>query len=74
MIKSPRKKSEELGDGLSFVNVLKRSFSSLFGTESGLKDWLNQQSKDFELQLNTQLRDKLHAGHYRCGRQYPANG
>ncbi|HRG65987.1 MAG TPA: GTP-binding protein, partial [Saprospiraceae bacterium] len=39
-----------------------RSFSSLFGTESGLKDWLNQQSKDFELQLNTQLRDKLHAG------------
>ncbi|HMS98572.1 MAG TPA: dynamin family protein [Saprospiraceae bacterium] len=56
------KKSEELGDGLSFVNVLKRSFSSLFGTESGLKDWLNQQSKDFELQLNTQLRDKLHAG------------
>ena len=56
------KKSEELGEGLSFVNVLKRSFSSLFGTESGLKDWLNQQSKDFELQLNTQLRDKLHAG------------
>ncbi len=56
------KKSEELGEGLSFVSVLKRSFSSLFGTESGLKDWLNQQSKDFELQLNTQLRDKLQAG------------
>ncbi|MBK8112647.1 MAG: dynamin family protein [Saprospiraceae bacterium] len=52
--KITQKKSEELGDGLSFVNVLKRSFSSLFGTESGLKDWLNQQSKDFELQLNTQ--------------------
>lgn len=60
--KITQKKSEELGDGLSFVNVLKRSFSSLFGTESGLKDWLNQQSKDFELQLNTQLKDKLHAG------------
>lgn len=60
--KITQKKSEELGEGLSFVNVLKRSFSSLFGTESGLKDWLNQQSKDFELQLNTQLKDKLHAG------------
>jgi GTPase SAR1 family protein len=56
------KKSEDLDKGLSFVTVIKRSFSSLFGTESGLKDWLNQQSKDFELQLNTQLRDKLHAG------------
>ncbi len=56
------KKEEELGEGLSFVTVIKRSFSSMFGTQSGLKDWLNQQSKDFELQLNTQLRDKLHAG------------
>ncbi|MBK8699543.1 MAG: dynamin family protein [Saprospiraceae bacterium] len=56
------KKSEELGEGLSFLSVLKRSFSSLFGTESGLKDWLNQQSKDFELQLHTQLKDKLQAG------------
>jgi hypothetical protein len=56
------KKAEDLSDGLSFITVLKRSFSSLFGTESGLKDWLNQQSKDLELQLNTQLRDKLQTG------------
>lgn len=60
--KITNKKSEDLGDGLSFITVIKRSFSSLFGTESGLKDWLNQQSKDLELQLNTQLRDKLQAG------------
>lgn len=60
--KITQKKSEELSQGLSFVTVIKRSFSSLFGTESGLKDWLNQQSKDFELQLNTQLRDKLQNG------------
>jgi GTPase SAR1 family protein len=60
--KITQKKSEELSEGLSFVTVIKRSFSSLFGTESGLKDWLNQQSKDFELQLNTQLRDKLQNG------------
>ncbi len=55
-------KEEELSAGLSFITVIKRSFSSMFGTQSGLKDWLNQQSKDFELQLNTQLRDKLHSG------------
>jgi GTPase SAR1 family protein len=60
--KITNKKEEELAEGLSFVTVIKRSFSSMFGTQSGLKDWLNQQSKDFELQLNTQLRDKLHIG------------
>lgn len=60
--KITNKKSSDLSDGLSFITVIKRSFSSLFGTESGLKDWLNQQSRDLELQLNTQLRDKLQAG------------
>jgi GTPase SAR1 family protein len=55
-------KAKELGEGLSFVTVIKRSFSSMFGTQSGLKDWLNQQSKDFELQLNTQLKDRLQSG------------
>lgn len=60
--KITNKKSGDLSDGLSFITVIKRSFSSLFGTESGLKDWLNQQSRDLELQLNTQLRDKLQAG------------
>lgn len=60
--KITNKKSNDLSDGLSFITVIKRSFSSLFGTESGLKDWLNQQSRDLELQLNTQLRDKLQAG------------
>lgn len=60
--KITQKKAEDLGAGLSFVTVIKRSFSALFGTESGLKDWLSQQSKDLELQLNTQLRDKLHTG------------
>jgi GTPase SAR1 family protein len=60
--KITQEKSKQLGEGLGFVTVIKRSFSSMFGTQSGLKDWLNQQSKDFELQLNTQLKDKLHSG------------
>jgi GTPase SAR1 family protein len=60
--KITQEKSKQLGEGLGFVTVIKRSFSSMFGTQSGLKDWLNQQSKDFELQLNTQLKDRLHSG------------
>ncbi|MCB9309547.1 MAG: dynamin family protein [Lewinellaceae bacterium] len=57
-----RKKLKDLEDGLSFGSVLKRSFSSIFGKESGLKEWLNTQAKDFELNLNTTLREKLQNG------------
>ncbi len=57
-----QKKLNDLSHGLSFGSVLKRSFSSIFGKEAGLKEWLSTQSKDFELQLNTSLRDKLQNG------------
>lgn len=57
-----RKKLGDLGTGLSFTSVLKRSFSSIFGKEAGLKEWLTSQAKDFELQLNTSLREKLQNG------------
>ncbi len=57
-----RQKLTDLEDGLSFMSVVRRSFSSIFGKESSLKDWLNTQSKDFELKLNTSLRDKLQNG------------
>lgn len=57
-----RQKLGDLQDGLSFVSVVKRSFSSIFGKESSLKDWLSTQAKDFELKLNTSLRDKLQNG------------
>lgn len=56
---------QKLGDlqsGLSFFSVVKRSFSSIFGKESGLKEWLNNQASDFELRLNTTLREKLQNG------------
>ncbi len=57
-----RQKLSDLEDGLSFLSVVKRSFSSVFGKESSLKEWLNTQAKDFELKLNTSLRDKLQNG------------
>lgn len=57
-----RQKQDDLETGLSFFNVLKRSFSSIFGKETGLKEWLTTQAKDFELKLNTSLRDKLQNG------------
>lgn len=57
-----RQKLSDLASGLSFMSVLKRSFSSIFGKESGLKEWLSNQAKDFELKLNTSLKDKLHNG------------
>lgn len=57
-----RKKLRDLSHGLSFGSVLKRSFSSIFGKEAGLKEWLSAQAKDFELQLNTSLREKLQNG------------
>ncbi|MCZ2101523.1 MAG: dynamin family protein [Chitinophagales bacterium] len=57
-----RKKLKDLSEGLSFGSVLKRSFSSIFGKEAGLKQWLATQAGDFELQLNTSLRDKLQNG------------
>jgi len=57
-----RQKLLDLEKGLSFTNVLKRSFSSIFGKESGLKEWLTTQARDFELKLNTSLKDKLQNG------------
>lgn len=57
-----RKTEENLEDGLSFTAVLKRSFSSVFGTQQNLKDWLAVQTKEFEYELNTTLKDKLHSG------------
>jgi ribosome biogenesis GTPase A len=57
-----RQKLIDLEEGLSFMSVVKRSFSSIFGKESSLKEWLSTQAKDFELKLNTSLRDKLQNG------------
>lgn len=55
-------KSEELAAGLGFVSVMKRSFGSMFGSQESLKDWLENQVKDFEYKLNSTLKEKLTNG------------
>lgn len=53
---------DKLANGLSFGNVLKRSFGSVFGTQKNLKDWLTEHTKDFEYKLNSTLKEKLQNG------------
>ncbi len=55
-------KTEELANGLGFLSVIKRSFGSMFGSQESLKDWLEKQVKDFELRLNSTLKEKLTNG------------
>lgn len=55
-------KEKELSTGLGFFTVIKRSFNSIFGTQQSLKDWLVQQARDFENQLNASLKEKLTNG------------
>lgn len=54
--------NKKLQEGLSFGSVLKRSFGSVFGTQKNLKDWLADNTKDFEYKLNTTLKEKLQNG------------
>jgi GTPase SAR1 family protein len=55
-------KAEDLSRGLSILSVLKRTFSSVFGGDKGLKIWLQDQATDFELKLNKTLKNKLQDG------------
>ena len=55
-------KTEELSAGLGFMSVMKRSFGSMFGSQQNLKDWLENQMKDFEQRLNSSLKEKLTNG------------
>ena len=55
-------KIDDLTSGLSILSVLKRAFSSIFGGDKGLKIWLQDQARDFELKLNKSLKNKLQDG------------
>ena len=55
-------KEKELYEGLSVMKVLRKSLGSIFSKEGSINEWLTGQAKDFELQLNKSLRDKLNAG------------
>ena len=56
------KKENELRSGLSFLSLLKRSFSSIFNRKASVKDWLDDLTKSLEDQLNLGLRQKLDDG------------
>ncbi len=55
-------KQIELKESLGLFSLLKRSFSSLVGGGNNAKQHLDQLVTDFELQLNTELKDKLQTG------------
>jgi len=57
-----RKKEDELGSGLSFFPLIKRSFKSMLSMDKGPKEWLGKMVKDFEQELNYKLKEKLNNG------------
>ena len=52
----------ELSSELSFIPMLKRSFSSLMGNKQGPKEFLERLTTDFEKDLNIALKDRLQTG------------
>lgn len=57
------KMEADLSSGLSFIPMIRRSFSSLLGNkDSGPKEWLEQLADNFEKDLNIALRDRLQNG------------
>lgn len=53
------KKEQELKSGLSFLGLLRRSFTSIFNRKQSVKDWLEGVAKELETSLNYELESKL---------------
>ena len=52
----------ELGIGLGFFSVLKKSFLSLFDKEQAAKPWLEKLTNQLESSLNESMRQRLQSG------------
>ena len=52
----------ELDNGLSFLPMLKRSFTSIFNKKENLKSWLKSITDELETNLNNDLRRRLNDG------------
>ena len=53
----------QLGEGFSFVTMVKRSFRSIFSNdEQNVKQWINGIFSDLEVELNTSLRERIQEG------------
>ncbi len=57
-----KKRYDELDRGLSFVSLIKKSFSSWMGGDQNPKEWLENQIESFEYELNHALKEKLQDG------------
>lgn len=57
-----QKKQKELASGLSFLSLVRRSFSSIFTRQASAKEWLEDLAKELETDLNTELNQKLNSG------------
>ncbi len=57
-----REIGEDLSQGLSFVNLFKKAFSSIFNKKSSPKSWIDDLKYRLEHELKDQLTDKLNAG------------
>ena len=53
---------EELGEELSFVQLIKRSVMGIFGSSDSIKVRLDNLKINFEADLNKELREKLQSG------------
>ena len=54
-----REKQEELREGLTMFGLIKRSFTSRFGSTPNAKQWLQNVASDLETDLNDKLRARL---------------
>ncbi|MFK8104926.1 MAG: dynamin family protein [Saprospiraceae bacterium] len=56
------KTEKALNENLSFFSMIKRSFSSIFSKKESAKEWLENQAKTLEDDLNRELKAKLNDG------------
>ncbi|MBN8587592.1 MAG: dynamin family protein [Rhodothermia bacterium] len=57
-----RRVEQELEEGLSFFTLLKRSVSSIFDSDASPQAWIKHISRNFEQDLQAEMRRKLEEG------------
>ncbi|MEM1323320.1 MAG: dynamin family protein [Bacteroidota bacterium] len=57
-----RENEEQLNEGLSFFNLMKRSVSSIFNKKTSAKVWLTELAERLEKDLNSEMRIRLDSG------------
>jgi GTPase SAR1 family protein len=60
--KITQKSKMELSDGLSFVTLIKRSITGIFGSKTNNNEWLEVIKVDLEKNLHNELKERLYDG------------